>query len=1540
MKKTNKIISILLAVAMLLSMIPLSFTVSAAPDTDYTGYYTIKNAGNLAWFACLVVGDTSQSGITAAEPDAKAVLTADIDITVLSSRLGKTWVGIGTEEIPFTGIFDGNGYTIKGLTTDTSLTKSSVATVAVDTTKQGLFGVIGEGGVVRDVVVEGTATLSDTIQYGGICSENNGTIENVVSLVTVTGGDNADVFCHTNNGTITNSFTNQTTAVTSGVTVVDADTLASGSVTHALGSSFGQIIDTDTQPVHYDGTNTVYKDGDTYTNTAPSYAASVTDKDGNALEGSPYKTFSEAVTAAKASEGSVLTLLDSIILTEQLFLNSGKFILDLNGKTLYNESGTVLYIYTGVTLTIKDSGTGGTVENKANSATAIFNYGTLTVESGTFKSPYHAIDNHGTLTVEDGSFEGTHSIYIVEGTAKLNGGTFIGKVWSFTGYEINGGDYTASHIGINAAEKTLTVNGGTFNIDEIRLYKGNASLKGGEFPEGLTLNDLNNDGDDEKYLNDILADGYFYRDEDGNIITVAEDATTISGYVKVTKGADFEADAVVTLSETEFTYNGEKHEPTVTVKIGGKALTENTHYTYTYSNNINAGTATVTVTGAGDYSGKEIVKTFEIKKADSSFATEPAANALTYSGEAQELITAGSTADGTMVYSLDGETYSETIPAGEAAKEYTVYYKVIGDINHNDTEPATVTVTIKAKDISDATVTLGDALTYNGAEQTQTVAKVEIPAGFDVTYSVSGNTATNVGVYQLTVTGTGNFEGNVTLTYKISPDTSGIDDLTVDNVKSSDKAAVEAVKAQIDNAVTDLADDFTKAEYKAISDKCDGLLTVINEIEDELARIEKAVNAYDEATVKSTDKADLEQLKADIKALTDADNITDDEGTKLGELDAAIDELIRKIDDTSAEIARIETAVNAYDVSTVKSTDKADLEQLVADIKALTDGQNITADERTNLEALDATADALLAKIAETTGEYDRVIAAANGYDKSTVTSADKDALVQLNKDIYALALTNNVTSNEKTQLMTAHINVFGCIQKVTYVSEELKRIIEAVDKYVFESVKSTDKADIQQLIADIQTLLDGQNITADERTLLETADETCNKLIAKIDETVAEISRIDEATNAYDIDTVTSADKADIEKLIADIKALTDGNNITDAERAQLVANDETLDELLAKINATADEIARIEEAVNAYDEDTVKSSDKADIEQLIADIKALTDATNITEDERTALEALDATADALIKKIDDTQAEIDRINEAVNSYDEKTVTSADIPEIGKLVEDIKAIADGNNLTEEEKTALEDTKAAINVLIEKLTEVAKEIARVDNAVKSYDEDIVKSSDSEDLAQLKEDVQALIDSTNTTENEKTVLKEMINTIEGLEDKIAETEQQLEEIKGIENGYDSETVTSDDKAAIEDVIAKIEAVNPDNLTDEQKAEYEEIKAGFEALLEKIEAAENAVAEIGAELEMFDEDRVTIFWEDDIEALKAKIDELLADENMGQPEKAKLNEYKAQAEKLIEIINTPREYLSLRFFYLIWDCLNWKWNGLKYLFDLIF
>ena len=88
---------------------------------------------------------------------------------------------------------------------------------------------------------------------------------------------------------------------------------------------------------------------------------------------------------------------------------------------------------------------------------------------------------------------------------------------------------------------------------------------------------------------------------------------------------------------------------------------------------------------------------------------------LTYTGREQALITAGSvTSGGTMQYSLtENGTYSPDIPTGTDAGAYTVWYRVIGDENHNDTAPASVAVSIRQKPLTITEVTAASK-TYDG----------------------------------------------------------------------------------------------------------------------------------------------------------------------------------------------------------------------------------------------------------------------------------------------------------------------------------------------------------------------------------------------------------------------------------------------------------------------------------------------------------------------------------------------------------------------------------------------------------------------------------------------------------------------------------------------------------------------------------------------------------------------------------------------------------------------------------------------------------
>ena len=107
--------------------------------------------------------------------------------------------------------------------------------------------------------------------------------------------------------------------------------------------------------------------------------------------------------------------------------------------------------------------------------------------------------------------------------------------------------------------------------------------------------------------------------------------------------------------------------------------------------------------------------TIKVNKATPTFNAPTAQENLTYTGQEQALITAGSvTSGGTMQYSLtENGTYSQDIPTGTDAGAYTVWYRVIGDANHNDTAPASVAVRIGQKPLTITGVTAASK-TYDG----------------------------------------------------------------------------------------------------------------------------------------------------------------------------------------------------------------------------------------------------------------------------------------------------------------------------------------------------------------------------------------------------------------------------------------------------------------------------------------------------------------------------------------------------------------------------------------------------------------------------------------------------------------------------------------------------------------------------------------------------------------------------------------------------------------------------------------------------------
>lgn len=82
-------------------------------------------------------------------------------------------------------------------------------------------------------------------------------------------------------------------------------------------------------------------------------------------------------------------------------------------------------------------------------------------------------------------------------------------------------------------------------------------------------------------------------------------------------------------------------------------------------------------------------------KADPTYTAPTAKNGLTYNGQPQELINAGSATGGEMQYKLTGEgAYSASIPKATDAGVYTVFYKVVGNDGYNDVAEQSMTAYI------------------------------------------------------------------------------------------------------------------------------------------------------------------------------------------------------------------------------------------------------------------------------------------------------------------------------------------------------------------------------------------------------------------------------------------------------------------------------------------------------------------------------------------------------------------------------------------------------------------------------------------------------------------------------------------------------------------------------------------------------------------------------------------------------------------------------------------------------------------------------
>ena len=173
----------------------------------------------------------------------------------------------------------------------------------------------------------------------------------------------------------------------------------------------------------------------------------------------------------------------------------------------------------------------------------------------------------------------------------------------------------------------------------------------------------------------------------------------------------------------------------------------------------NAGEYIVYYKVLGDDSHSDLIDdetqqlTVTIAKADAQVTAPTAKTGLTYNGESQALIVAGSAIGATIEYKLGDGEWTTDIPTATDAGEYMVVYKAVADANYNvvDTEQQ-LTVTIAKADAQVTAPTAKTGLTYNGESQALIVAGSAIGATIeyklgDGEWTTDIPTATDAGEY-------------------------------------------------------------------------------------------------------------------------------------------------------------------------------------------------------------------------------------------------------------------------------------------------------------------------------------------------------------------------------------------------------------------------------------------------------------------------------------------------------------------------------------------------------------------------------------------------------------------------------------------------------------------------------------------------------------------------------------------------------------------------------------------------------------------------
>ena len=1034
---------------------------------SYVGYYAIKTAEELAWFASYI--DKGSSG----DLTASAILLDDIiynagTVTESGSSLGTThnWNPIGDWGKDWSGTFDGNGHFVSGL-------------YATRTWSYTGFIAYTNGATVKNLTIK-NSYFQDGLYLGGIVgfSQNGTTITGcrVESSVTVNGvsSSGADwiggIVGKAEDTTITNCYV--------------AATVSGDRLTGAISGDKEGVVTM---------SNNYYVTGCTTAKGVPQNAVGRNSSTGEALpdvagQNTSIASESSEHTCVPAQSTEVAGVYDAYtycaVCYEVLSITHKLSYATASERVYPNGAGDTSTYYDNYTIT-------ETCANCSHSETAQFRFveGASRVYTGEAITPYEIVYSDNYVQKETGAPTYTDNVNV--GVATVSKDFYdIGAVsLSFTiekappkaadfvitppaDLTYNGEQKTASVsirndiVGMgditaviykDGVATTEIVEAGEYTVKisatEGDNYTAIDDLTVGSFtvqPRWISVGDVTLSNDLVEYNGaaqstevSVVVDGKtLVLDQDYTLTWNKTDFVNADTYtVTITGKGNYQgtatkdyviapkaiADSEISVDFTEITYDGAAHEPTITVMDGAKTLAKDTDYTLTWNMTgfVNAGTYTATIEGKGNYSGT-FTRTLTIQKE-------------------------------TLVLELSAPI-SKILPNNQIALNLSV----------NSTEGTPVWNVVNGTHVSGTTIKVNDGLVIG-----QDTVEITVTYAATTNYTGDSKTVTlEVGMADYTLeinaleedvaelqTLIADKADSATVTQKLNELLGKIQALEAvkDDYQGADQAletaltnAINAVQTNLDNAITDLNNTIATEDGKL-----DARIT------QEVADLNDAIDLAEAVAQQANDdlKADLEgQLATAEAALTNAINAVQDN------LDQAVTDLNNTIATEDAKLdARITQEV-------ADLNDAIDLAEAVA--------QQANDDLQANLEGQLAAAEAALTDAINAVGNY---LEQAIAYFNDVIDAGDKKLDNRITEEVKTLNavidLAEEVAAQANDELKA------GLEEQLAAAQEVLAKAIDAVQDNLDAAVAALNaiiESGDEALAADLAAAIEEVNAAID----------------------------------------------------------------------------------------------------------------------------------------------------------------------------------------------------------------------------------------------------------------------------------------------------------------------------------------------------------------------------------------------------------------------------------------------------------------------------